>query len=1075
MGAGSTPSSSFPCSDEDVLLEALRGVEGESEFAVYEDPAPNPARRPATPPPRAPLTERRDLMEAVSPPASPSPDTSYLAGKAYQALSFGDWGAYMRHKRAKLRVQDAELAASAPASRALAGCVLYVNGRTDPPYAELRRLVLAHGGQCLPYLDRKRDCTHIVASTLPPKKRAEFRHYRVVRPAWVLESCRLGRPADWTQFRIDGMDQGATLTAHWAPAAPAADEAEDLAAPHARAARLLASEAWRASHTAASPHFLRGYYEHSRLHHLSTWKANLQELVAHASSETGACAPLLPASVPRTLMHVDFDSFFVSVGLRDRPALRGQPVAVCHATGPPSAVPSTAEIASCNYVARAQGVRNGMSLGHARRCCGALQTIPYTMEAYYTTSLQFYAILLGLADVLQVVSVDEALIDVSALLHRLETAWADDTRAHPTGALHELETHFRARRAGTDVPAAALAEAIRTLIRTATQCEASIGVGANVLQARLATRRAKPSGSFVLQGPDVLPLLRALDVGDVWGVGARLQARFAAWLGTTNVGAILDTSSEQAFVQQWGPKHGARLWAQFHGRDTDQLRGTHERQSVGTHVTWGVRLSSEAELRTFVDGLCDEVAQRQARLGVVGTHVSVQVLQRDASRGEAPKFLGHGPCIAHNRSVRHRIPDAATLRRCVWTMVQAIGLAPVDVRGISMSVSKWERTGSTLEAWWARRAPAADGGGARPEPGAAPDAPVLPAPDDASALRNAEPHDAPAVPRAVPDDAPAAPDDAPAAPDDAPAAPHDAPALPSATPVQVPPASQLDPQVLAHLPTPMRAQIEAVLAERRTPALPSSPAPTTPSKRRRSSASPRTPRRASSTSPGRQARLSAYFSPTRRAQSDTLRAAQARGWDVDVFSALPPALQADLLQEPAPREPRPARRASAPARTAAAARRLAAESAVQHEAHIRRAAGAYAADDAVQCAAARPAEEGVQPRASLVEVDARHPLYASWPGASLSPAAPLDALRAQLRAWHGACAHAAPRAGDVALVQRLLDVCVQAQALDKVQGVLGWWRALCADAHPAWRAAWARVHAHVQAHMSAQYGATLAG
>lgn len=83
--------------------------------------------------------------------------------------------------------------------------------------------------------------------------------------------------------------------------------------------------------------------------------------------------------------------------------------------------------------------------------------------------------------------------------------------------------------------------------------------------------------------------------------------------------------------------------------------------------------------------------------------------------------------------------------------------------------------------------------------------------------------------------------------------------------------------------------------------------------------------------------------------------------------------------------------------------------------------------------------------------------------------------RAQLRAWHGACAHAAPRAGDVALVQRLLDVCVQAQALDKVQGVLGWWRALCADAHPAWRAAWARVHAHVQAHMSAQYGATLAG
>ncbi|WFD21202.1 deoxycytidyl transferase [Malassezia caprae] len=986
MGAGSTPSSSFPCSDEDVLLEALRGVE---EFDVYEDAPPS------------------------SPPRSPSPDTSYLAGEAYQALSFGDWGGYMRHKRAKLRVQDAELAASAQVSRALEGCVVYVNGRTDPPYAELRRMILAHGGQCIPYLDRKRDCTHIVASTLPPKKRAEFRRYRVVRPAWVLESCRLGRPADWTQFRVEGM-HGPTLTAHWPAPANDADPAQ------ARAARLLSSEAWRASHTAASPHFLRGYYEHSRLHHLSTWKANLQELVARASSESGAHAPLLPPSVPRTLMHVDFDSFFVNVGLRDRPALVGQPVAVCHAAGQPSAAPSTAEIASCNYIARAQGVRNGMSLGHARQCCAALVTIPYTMEAYYATSLQFYALLLGLADVLEVVSVDEALIDVSGLLHRLETAWTDS--APPDGA---LETHFRAHRADTDIPAAALAEAIRTLIRTATRCEASIGVGANVLQARLATRRAKPSGSFVLQEPDVLPFLRALDVGDVWGVGARLQARFAAWLGTTHVGTILDTSSEHAFVQQWGPKHGARLWAQFHGRDTDQLRGTHERQSVGTHVTWGVRLSSEAELRAFVDGLCDEVAQRQARLGVVGTHVSVQVLQRDASRGEAPKFLGHGPCIAHNRSMRHRIPDAPALRRCVWSMVQAVGLEPVDVRGVSISVSKWERAGSTLEACWARR-------------------PL----EEQPALPEAPAH---ATPEAAPDTAP------------------------SATPVQVPPASQLDSQVLVHLPTPMRAQIEAVLAERATPALPSappsappSPAPTTPSKRR-ASASPRTPR--ASPSPGRQSRLSAYFSPTRRARSDALREAQARGWDMDVFAALPPALQADLLHD-TPREAR-VRRAPAPARTAAAQRRMAAEAAVRHEAHIRRAAGALA-DDAVQRAAARPAQGGVQPRASLVEVDAPHPLYASWACASLSPAAPLDALRAQLHAWHRACAHAAPRAGDVAQVQRMLEVCVQAQALDKVQGVLGWWRALSADAHPAWRTAWARVQAHVQARMAAQYGATLA-
>lgn len=33
----------------------------------------------------------------------------------------------------------------------------------------------------------------------------------------------------------------------------------------------------------------------------------------------------------RTIMHIDMDCFFVSVGLRSRPELVGQPVAVCHA------------------------------------------------------------------------------------------------------------------------------------------------------------------------------------------------------------------------------------------------------------------------------------------------------------------------------------------------------------------------------------------------------------------------------------------------------------------------------------------------------------------------------------------------------------------------------------------------------------------------------------------------------------------------------------------------------------------------------------------------------------------------
>ena len=200
------------------------------------------------------------------------------------------------------------------------------------------------------------------------------------------------------------------------------------------AARVMANPQWRKAHTSIAPDFVEGYYKNSRLHHLSTWKAELKNLVQEAQerAETPGGMQLVgrvPSEIPgviegvsmrgaelvmkspskakgkgkekavddRVIMHCDFDCFFVSAGLLTRPHLKGKPVVVCHSQGGQGGSSSTSEIASSSYEVRSFGVKNGMrceilsvlrttadspskSLQRARRLCPDLITIPYEFE-----------------------------------------------------------------------------------------------------------------------------------------------------------------------------------------------------------------------------------------------------------------------------------------------------------------------------------------------------------------------------------------------------------------------------------------------------------------------------------------------------------------------------------------------------------------------------------------------------------------------------------------------------------------------------------------------------------------------
>ena len=318
--------------------------------------------------------------------------------------------------------------------------------------------------------------THIIAMNLTPAKVKEFARMKVVRPAWIVESVKTGFLLPWNDFKLvidartdtaQGRRTGQTLLRplEQSQAGDQEKQKDENSSPikdpiymtdpvtmeqaaripsyalnksNSAAQRLMAQPGWREANTATSgTKFIDKYYENSRLHHLSMWKAELKDLVSKARErhENGEDASPIASDAPemtrqmghgvsmkgaellktwegpspskkgkenylpvvqRVYMHCDFDSFFVSASLLAHPEHRGKPAVVCHSQGAGEGAASTSEVASSSYEARDSGIHNGMrygaadllkilltgyhSLGQARQLCPDVVTLPYEFE-----------------------------------------------------------------------------------------------------------------------------------------------------------------------------------------------------------------------------------------------------------------------------------------------------------------------------------------------------------------------------------------------------------------------------------------------------------------------------------------------------------------------------------------------------------------------------------------------------------------------------------------------------------------------------------------------------------------------
>ena len=127
-------------------------------------------------------------------------------GDEYEGSKFGGFPEYFRRKKIKLQNLDAEVRAHSDKPAIFKGVVCHVNGYTQPSLNDLHGMIVEHGGGFIQYLDGKTMVTHIIASNLTPKKKEEFRRYRIVKPAWVVDSVKAGQLLPWDSYRV--IDEG---------------------------------------------------------------------------------------------------------------------------------------------------------------------------------------------------------------------------------------------------------------------------------------------------------------------------------------------------------------------------------------------------------------------------------------------------------------------------------------------------------------------------------------------------------------------------------------------------------------------------------------------------------------------------------------------------------------------------------------------------------------------------------------------------------------------------------------------------------------------------------------------------
>ncbi|HVI46808.1 MAG TPA: DNA polymerase IV [Chitinophaga sp.] len=289
----------------------------------------------------------------------------------------------------------------------------------------------------------------------------------------------------------------------------------------------------------------------------------------------------------RHIVHLDLDTFFVSVErLRNR-NLVGKPVLI-------GGSGDRAVVASCSYEARRFGIHSAMPMAQARKLCPEAIIIRGDVDQYERKSREVTQIISEKAPIVEKASIDEHYLDLSG-----------------------MDRFFGCQQ---------FTDELRGRIIKETGLPISYGLSINKTVSKIATGIAKPNGARTVPDGTEKPFLAPLSVRKIPGVGDKTYRELCN-LGVQLIHTLQQMDSTLLY-NAFG-EHGTTIWQRANAVDEAPVVPYREEKSINREQTFGQDTTDQQLLRRTLIGMVTELAFELRSHNRLASCVTVKIRYSD--------------------------------------------------------------------------------------------------------------------------------------------------------------------------------------------------------------------------------------------------------------------------------------------------------------------------------------------------------------------------------------------------------------------------------------------------------------